>query len=292
MPQTQVFGQIEVDLQSKRYSSAMGKLVGISNEYSTNLYFLGLLAQVQTALSDFKGLIKTLEVTAKVSDSSASYLDLMYMLYTQGRLNEALDVGLLLQDRELTPIQQKSLVQCLVRVYIEFNDYEGIRELAEQYKAQSEDTLLVWAMGLVHLAEGNKNTALEMCRKSVELNSQNDRAWISLALLHDQMGDRELAMANLERALDVNPENTTGLKLLSQWYTRQADKTNEVVGKIQYYLDRHDFDEEMSACYIRVLQEHRLFQPALFEVNKLILENPEQLQFREIKKNLEDRAGI
>lgn len=292
MPQTQVFGQIEGDLQSQRYSSAMRKLVGISNEYSHNLYFLGLLAQTQTALADHAGLVKTLAATAKISDSSASYLDLMYVLYTQGRLNEALDIGLFLQERELTPVQQRSLTHCLVRVYIEFSDHEGIRELAEQNKNNDDDALLVWAMGLVALAEDDKNTALEKFRHSVALNAQNDRAWVSLAILHDEMGDRELALANLERALDVNPENSTGLKLFAQWCGRSAEKANEVIGKIQYYLDRHDFDEEMSACYIRVLQDHRLFRPAIFELNKLILENPTQEQFQYFKKNLEDHAGM
>ncbi|AGH96295.1 putative O-linked GlcNAc transferase [Pseudobdellovibrio exovorus JSS] len=292
MPQTQVFGQIEGDLQSQRYSSAMRKLVEVSNEYSHNLYFLGLLAQTQTALADYAGLVKTLTATAKISDSSAAYLDLMYVLYTQGRLNEALDIGLFLQERDLTHVQQRSLTHCLVRVYIEFSDHEGIRELAEQSKGHEEDALLVWAMGLVALAEDDKNMALDKFRRSVELNAQNDRAWVSLAILHDEMGDRELALANLERALDVNPENATGLKLLAQWCGRSVEKVDEVIGKIQYYLDRHDFDEEMSSCYIRVLRDQRLYGPAFFEVNKLILENPTQGHFQQVKKNLEDHAGM
>lgn len=127
MPQFQeVFSQVEADIQQRRFSSAMRRLVAISNEESKNLHFLGLLAQVQTGLQDFAGLIRTLSVTVSLRPSPASYLDLMYVLYTQGRLNEALDIGLQLQDMELGEVQQRSLVQGLVRIYLEFCDYEGV----------------------------------------------------------------------------------------------------------------------------------------------------------------------
>lgn len=288
MPQFQeVFGQVEADIQQRRFSSAMRRLVSISNSQSKNLHYLGLLAQVQTALQDYSGLIRTLSETVNLRPSAASYLDLMYVLYTQGRLNEALDIGLQLQDMQLTGIQQRSLVHGLVRIYLEFCDYEGVQELIANYDGDKDDSLLVWASGLVEVAVGRKDEALVLFRRAIELQNTNDRAWVSLAMLHEEMGDRELALANLNRALDVNPDNATGLKLMVKWTRKMPDENRKVLSKIRHYLSRHDFDDEMSVCYIQALKDERAFDRAGFEIDKLILRHPADSRFTELKKNLE-----
>jgi tetratricopeptide (TPR) repeat protein len=241
-----VFGLVENDLSQGKYSSAMMRLTTLSNVYSRDLHFLGLLAVTQKALSDYSGLIKTLNVTVKISGSKASHLDLMYVYYTQGRLNEALDVALCLQDMGLSGVQEKALVHCLLRIYLEFSDYEGIEEVISNYAGNHQDDLIMWAMGLVQLASGNNNEAISLFRNAVATNSANDQAWVSLALLHDEMGDRELALANLEKALDANRKNATALKLMAKWHKRDLQQTHDVMTRVRYYLSDYEFDEEIS----------------------------------------------
>lgn len=241
---TETLTLVESDLQQRRFSSAMGKLTRISNTCSHDLHFLGLLAQTQQGLSDFSGLIRTLSVTAKIRQTAPAFLDLMYALYTQGRLHEALDIGLLLQDMELTEVQARALAQGLVRIYLEFSDYEGVLEIIDAGQGADDDSLMTWARGLVELEAGRRDEALALFRRAVEQQSTNDRAWISLAMLHEEMGDRELALANLERALDLNPENATGLKLMAQWHSRAGGApTPQMHGKISYYLAQYEFVE-------------------------------------------------
>ncbi|MBY0553730.1 tetratricopeptide repeat protein [bacterium] len=293
MPQSiSVFGPVEGDINQGKYSSAMMKLTTLSNTYSKDLHFLGLLAQTQKALSDYTGLIKTLNTTAKIAKTPASYLDLMYCYYTQGRLNEALDVALSLQEMGLKGIQEKSLVHCLIRIYLEFSDYEGIEETVKSYKGTHKDGLIIWAMGLVRLANGNKNDALRLFRSAVEINPANDQAWVSLAMLHEEMGDRELALANLERALDKNSKNATGLKLMAKWHRRDLEQSQKMMSRVQYYLSQHEFDEEISLCYVQLLKENNAVDTARFELDKLILTYPNKSEYGAMKNNLEQAAKV
>ena len=293
MPQNiSVFGLVEQDINSGRYSQAMRRLVSISVENSKDLKFLSLLSEVQKGLGDHAGQIKTLEVIADTTKTHVAYLDFMAALYSEGRLNEALDVGLYLQEEQLNDINAKYFTRMMVRIYLEFCDYEGVNEVIGLYCQDHEmDDLMNWARGFVKLAEGDQNQALDYFRRAVEINPSNDQAWISLAMLHDDMGDRELATANLERGLDINPANATGLKMMAKWQ-RQGDNRETVLNRLSYYLKAHSFDEEMSICYIQLLKECNALDAARFEVEKQILNNPGNEDFVRVKNDLLGGANL
>lgn len=293
MPQfNSVFGLVENDLSQHLYTSAMVKLIKLSNNHSKDLKFLNLLAQTQRALSDFSGLIKTLEVKTDITQTTADNIELMTEFYSQGRLNEALDIALLLQEMSLSVAESRELSHCLIKIYLEFNDYEGIQEVVASCDYAERDDLILWAMGLVHLSSGNKNEALALFRKSVVINSMNDQAWISLSLLHEEMGDRELALANLEKAFDANPNNATGIKLMTKWCPRDPEQVKNVMNRVRHYLSRYEFDEEISLCHMQMLAEAKDMGSAQFEIEKLALNNPTNPKYAvmksDMKKNLED----
>ena len=131
MPQTNsVFGPVEADIGNKNFTSAMKRLIAISNQYSKDLKFLSLLCMTQKALADFNGQLKTLEVIADQTKTQVAYLDYMAALYAAGRLNEALDVGLHLQeineDSGLTEVNERYLTRLLIKIYLEFSDHHSI----------------------------------------------------------------------------------------------------------------------------------------------------------------------
>lgn len=291
MPQsTTVFGLIEIDIQQSRYSSALFKLTQISNQYSQNAQFLNLLAKTQKALGDNSALIKTLQVLCELSSNTENQLELMSLLYTQGRLNEALDIALMLQEVETTQADKLVVLRTLAKLYAEFSDFEGVEEIYRNYPLAMNDDVVLWSMGLAQLSNGKSNEALDFFRKAVLFNPSNDQAWISLSMLHEKMGDRELALANLDRAFDANPNNPTGIKLLSKWYRRDAEQTQKALNKVRFYLANYEFDEEVSLCYMQMLKENNDFEALKFETQKLILNNPANIEYLMMKKNLE--AGM
>ncbi len=289
MPQnTSVLSLVEQDISSGRHSQAMRRLITISNEMSKDLKFLSLLCMTQKSLGDKAGQIKTLEVIANTTSTHVAYLDFMAALYAEGRLNEALDIGLYLQEQAMNEVNSKYFTRMMVRIYLEFCDYEGVNEVIGHYCQEYQmDDLMNWARGFVKLAEGDQNQALDYFRRAVELNASNDQAWISLAMLHDEMGDRELAMANLERALDVNPCNATGLKMMAKWQ-KSPDTRAGILQRIDYYMAEHSFDEEMSLCYVQLLKENNAVEMARFEIEKQILNDPSNVEFLRAKNNLLD----
>ena len=291
MPQCDsVFGLVEKDFQEHRYTSAMVKLVKLSNGHSNDLNFLNLLAKTQKALKDFTGLIRTLQVRTKITQLASDRVELMNLLYTQGRLNEALDEALLLQEMNLILSETKSLSYCLVKIYVEFSDYEGLQEVISASENAMSDDVLLWASGLVHLSNGEKNDALDSFRKAVLVNNLNDQAWVSLSILHEEMGDRELAMANLERALDANPNNSIGLKLMTKWYRRDAEQTANMMNKVRHYLAQYEFDEEISLCHLQMLKEANDLGSARFEVEKLFLNYPDNSKYASMKSDMKKIA--
>lgn len=290
MPQQDTaLGLIEKYLQDGRNSLAMRELVKISNECSKDLKFLNLLARTQSALSDTAALIKTLTVISHLDPTNANHFALMRALYSEGRLNEALDIGLKLQEMQLSENEISDLNRVLIAIYLEFNDYEGIEELIMQSEVNDFTS---WAMGLVYLARMDKDSALKSFRQSIELNAMNDRAWVSLAVLHDEMGDRELALANLEKSLDANSKNSLALKLMAKWYPRTIQKSNEIMSRVRFYLAEHNFDEEISLCYVQILRENNMVEIADLEMSKLILNNPYNSELASLKKNLQADTNI
>lgn len=293
MPQTNsVLGLVEQDISVGRFSHAMRRLVSISVEMSKDLKFLSLLCLVQKGLGDNAGQIKTLEAIADITKTHVAYLDFMAALYAEGRLNEALDVGLYLQEEQLSEVNCRYHTRMMVRIYLEFCDYEGVNEIIGMYCQQYQmDDLMNWARGFVKLAEGDQNQALDYFRRAVEMNPSNDQAWISLAMIHDDMGDRELAEANLERGLDINQNNATGLKLMAKWQRQGANPEN-VLNRLNYYMKAHSFDEEMSICYIQLLKECNAMDEARFEVEKQILNDPANTAFARAKNALLEGSNL
>lgn len=266
----------------------MMKLGSISVKYSKDIVFLNYLAKTQKALSDVSGLIRTLKEIIKIDSTPGCQLELMKILYAEGSINDALDIGLSLQDEQLAPREVKILSHLLLKIFIEENDFDGVQETVAKFQnSADEDDFMQWAMGLVSLSRNDKNGALTFFRAAVASNNKNDQAWVSLAMLHDEMGDRELAMANLEMSLDRNPLNQAAVKLYSAWAPKNAEKIGTALSRIQFYLSKNEFDEEISLCHIQLLSKIQSWKNVDFEISKLILTQPQNSNYREMKKKLE-----
>ncbi len=288
-----VFGQVELDLINRKFNSAMMRLTSMSLQFSKNPIYLRYLCQALRAIGDQMALVKTLKELNRQESNPEIEIEIMDLLYKNAHINEALDIALILQEKPLSANQRNAVHLTLMKIYIEENDFEGVQEILDQgARLMQTNDFVLWAQGLVQLSNGDKNQALQSFRKAIHANDRNDQAWVSLALVHFEMGDEELALGNLEQALDCNPLNNAAVKLYSQWALRKTDKAKKALHSIRFYLSEHGFDEEISWCHVQLLCGLKHFNAATAELNKLILTHPQNLNYTEMKKNLAPHLNV
>lgn len=255
--------------QNKSFKKCFLELIQISQKMSHDLDFLELLFKVQIKLQDLSAATKTLTVIMTKSDRVDFALAQMNLLMSLNRHNEALDIGLSLQSRILTGIESKQLFHNLIDIYIVFNDFEGLQEVLNQYQVESMiDDMGLFAQGLLHIQSDRAEEAINCLREAVRLNPQLDRAWVSLAIMHNKMGDMELGLANIEKALDINSQNPVAVKCYAIW-KEQLGEYKSACNKVSSYLQVNNFDQEMTKKEIELLNKLGLPELAFTEEVKL-----------------------
>lgn len=280
------FGQVQNLLKQKKNYAALRQLSAMSLSHSKDIQFLTLMAQTQLALNDLNNLLKTQIEIVRQRGTIEDYIQLMQMYYKLNFRNEALDIGLGLQSKKLTQSEEMQLGKLLVKIYLEENDFEGAQEVIQKMNHQDQDGFMSWAQGVVCLNSDQKDQAIQYFREAVKMNPQNDQAWVSLAMMHKEMGDEDLYLANLEKAIDINPFNTSALKMLTSSVHKKVDKIESAVESVRFYLQEHCFDEEISLCHLQILCQTKQWQAAEFEMEKLILDKPHSEIFKNIKKSM------
>lgn len=281
-----VFGHVKQSLKNKKYYSALRQLSDMSVKYSKEINFLTCLSETQAALKDFTNLLKTQIEIVRQRGAVGDHLELMQSYYKLNFRNEALDIGLNLQSQKLTTAQEMKLGHMLIKIYLEENDFEGAQEVIAKVARIQMDDFVQWAQGVVYLNSDQKEKAIQAFRHAVELNPDNDQAWVSLGMMHKEMGDEELHMANIEKAIDLNPYNSSALKMLTNSAGKKQDKTEAVFDSVRFYLEEHCFDEEISLCHIQMLCQTKQWSIAELEMEKLILDKPHSEIFKNIKKSM------
>ncbi len=287
-PNDAVFSQVGYFLGAKKYYAALQQLSTISLSCSKDLVFLTYLSYTQEGIKDFAGLIKTQQEIVRQRGSVADQIELMKSLYLVNKKNEALDIALQLQQQTLTAQQDFLLSRILVKIYLEENDFEGVAEVISKSQYSESDDLLLWAQGIVFLHNDQKEDALEYFRRAVQFNAKNDQAWVSLGLMHKNMGDDDLYLANIEKAIDLNPYNASALKLLSHSAAKNSEKTMAAFARVQFYLSKNCFDEDISVCHAQMLCRIKEWDLAQLELDKLIFNHPEKNELKNIKKSMGD----
>lgn len=290
MSQTQsfqtTFGQVELLLSSRKPYGALSKLAAISLQFSKDIRFLTLMARTQEQLKDFNNLVKTQRQLVVHRGTVEDKLNLLMAHFKVSERNQALDIGLQLQTEELTAAQDQKLSKTLVKIYLEENDFEGVQEVITKCLYSEVDDFLMWAQGIVFLNADRKDKALDYFRKAVQLNASNDQAWVSLGLMHKDMGDDDLSAANIEKAIDLNPFNAAALKLMTTATTKNTDKIESAFGHLRFYLSEFCFDEEISLCHAQILCHLKQWSAAELEIDKLLFLEPESSAARKMKKSM------
>lgn len=247
--------QAEELFEQKKYSQCFRRLIDISNSYSKNLRFLRIMEAVQLELKDFTAREKTLKCLVELGCENQDKLSYIDQLVKNGRYNQALDVALELQAQRLTLTQILELNKSLLLIYVRENDIEGIEEVLQSYeKIGFKSEYYFYGKSVLELGFGLEDEALASLRSALNLNAKLDSAWVALALLHEKRGDRELALGNMEKALDENPYNAVAVKCFSSWKSQEGF-FEAAAYRIEYYLRHFCFDEDLTLQRINLLKK-------------------------------------
>ncbi len=240
--------------EAKKYKKSFLKLIEISNQYSKNADFLFLLSEVQSQLRDFTARQKTLEVLCEISNKASHKFSYMKQLMMNKKINLALDVGLSVLHEELSEAEKSIYCDLMSQIYIHENDLEGLREMTDLcLKNNSITAQFHYSSSLLCFQTSDELAGLHHLREAVKMDEKFDQAWVALALLHGKMGDSELSRANLEKALDANPTNSTALKHYSKMSV-DSGSVDKAVDKISFYLQIHNFDEDMTVQFAELMK--------------------------------------
>jgi tetratricopeptide (TPR) repeat protein len=124
-------------------------------------------------------------------------------------------------------------------------------------------------------------------RKAVTVSARNDKAWVGLAIAHHEVGDLDLAMANLKNALDINQGNRTAVHIFAAWAEKTVKRT-EAIFHLQNYLATVDQDEEMSLVLINLYCLLGHFELAKIECKRVLLWNPQAQPVKQLLKKLHE----
>lgn len=134
-------------------------------------------------------------------------------------------------------------------IHVRAGDFDAAEEFYDKaYTIQANSDVLLVNYGTLEIQRGNWGAAVERFRSAVEINPENDRAWVGLAMVHRTMGDLELGLANIERALDIRKGNRTALRLITDW-TIQDHQISRAIGRLQDYVATEGA-EDAEICFI------------------------------------------
>lgn len=161
--------------------------------------------------------------------------------------------------------QRFELLKFLGNSLVQIRDLDGAQEAYEKaFLIFPGSDVLQVNFGTLWVQRGEWNLATECFRQALFLNSDNDKAWVGLALCHRVRGDFDLAFANLDRAMDENPLNETALALLLDWCRDQQEFRRARV-RFTAYIDEGGFQPPLSKQFIKKAEEFGEGRLARFE---------------------------
>ena len=152
-------------------------------------------------------------------DKTLDLLGLAKSLRKQLRLEEAEERYLTALDKITEPCNLLFIVyKALGEIYLLKDDFSMAEEYYNKASTLNPSCLsLVFHRAMMHLKEKDYKESERNFQTFIQSYPLSEKAWLGLALARKALGDTELALACLNRVLDINPENQRALQLKEQW---------------------------------------------------------------------------
>lgn len=268
-------------------SLALNLLRQASNRDSKNPVTLDLLAECLERKMNFNEALVARRAAVQVDYGFETMFKFANVLYKKGSDDEALEKyfeALALLTGESAHLFE--LYKNMGNIFVRRGDFEGAEEYYNKaYTMDPHSDVLLVNLGTLEVQRGDYGKSLYCFRQAIEVNGDNDKAWVGLAMVHNHFGDVELAWANLETALDVNPRNRTAVHLLANWAARDL-QWQKGISALENYLAAVEQDEEMSLVLLNLYCSRGDLDKARVEVEKVLLWNPAHHEVRDLRKKL------
>ncbi len=234
-------------MQNCEYLPAQKLLRKVLNQapYSSSAIFA--LAECARHLQQTDERLKLLKTLITLDDHPRHLLALADAFYENGADQMALDyylqaLALLSEDSP----QLFSVYKNVGNIHVRAHDFESAEEYYNRaYILEPRSATLLVNFGTLAIQRERWEKAVQHFRDAVTFEPSFDAAWVGLSMVHRQFGDFDLSWANLFRALDLNPLNTTALQLALSWVVKDQ-RWDQVAQSLQRYLVLADQDATMS----------------------------------------------
>lgn len=191
--------------------------------------------------------LKLLQALVRINDHPDHMVKLADALYDQGQDQEALRYYLsALRTLDESAPQLFEIYKTMGNIFVRSRDFESAEDnYNKAYRLNPHSAILRVNFGTLEIQRGNWDAAVQRLREAIVIDPSCDRAWVGLALTHRQFGDHQLSWANLARALDHNPMNTTALQLALSWVVKD-ERWEQVTAWLVKYLETNGEDAVMS----------------------------------------------
>lgn len=269
-------------------SVMLGQRLHKNPKETESIIKMGLCMEARGYIEDA---LKCYEQLVRIDETPYSMTLLGNCLLNLKMEEQALSVfldALLIENSDITVYFE--IYKNIGNIYVRRGDFDLAEDFYNKaYAIKPKSDALLVNYGTLAIQHGDETRALEKFRSALSINIKNDKAWIGLALVHNNLGDQELAWGNLKTALELNPKNKTAVELCCHWAHR--DKTYSVaVEYLDQYIERSNFENDISMMLIETLIHLSDFTRAHYEVEKALLWDPKNIQFQRIERAI--RSGM
>ena len=263
-------------LTNNKTDLAMRLITQILEVEKNNELALELLADIYIKKENYEFAEKCYLRILKIQDNSVIQLKLANLLYKQEKDSLALEnyykalEGITYETHLLFDIYKS-----IGNIYVKEGDYESAYEnYNKAYTLNPNSDVLLVNYGTLEIQKNRFEKAKELFQKALNLNLENHKAWLGLALVHRHFGDLNLSWSNLLRSLDVNFENKTAIQLLMTWGTADSRK-DELIGVFESRILKHKGDINSYINLALICSNYRMYKNANGLLNNVLLMDPE-----------------
>lgn len=239
---------------------------------------------------------KAIEAYFKLAESTpteTNYFNLADAFYTAGQ--DDLAKEFFMKSLEMIHYESPHLFQIykkLGNICTKSGDFEGAEEYYDKaYTITPHSDDLFVNYGTLEMQKENHEAALERFKEAISLNKNNDKAWIGLALIYRARGDNELSWGELLHALDINPKNAVGVKLVIDWGIAEMEY-ERAIAVLERFLNVAEPNADWVFTYAALLYQAGDWKESKKILELLLAEKPKYQAASDLLKKIDHKVNV
>lgn len=230
-------------INSQRLDEAKSEITKVAEQHPRTFVFKNM-HWVETLRGCEEGQVYAARKLVDCDGSLENQYLLANTLNKSGAEREALDTYHLIIDQSSAP--SWLLFSCFTNmgnIYLKMKDLDAAEEYFNKaYTIYNTDLNLLLSYGYLYLQNGNLNSSREKFTEVLHKDPSNIEAYVGISIVHATVGEFELACANLNQALEQEPEHKLAMYLHYQWSQQTAEF--KAIEHIDAFLQLRPQDEE------------------------------------------------